>query len=121
MSTEPSVTISVEAAAANGEMSAADAEKSAEKGETTSRPRGFAAMTSDRQRQIASLGGRTAHERGQAHQFSSEEARQAGRKGGQTVSRDRDYMVAIGRRGGNKRSINMQTRPKADDLTPAPV
>ncbi|MEF2277492.1 KGG domain-containing protein [Deinococcus sp. YIM 134068] len=48
--------------------------------------RGFAAMDATRQREIASLGGRAAHQSGNAHRFTSEEAREAGRKGGQ-VSR----------------------------------
>ena len=42
--------------------------------------RGFAAMDPQRQREIASLGGRAAHQSGHAHEFSSEEARAAGRK-----------------------------------------
>ena len=42
--------------------------------------RGFAAMDPQRQRQIASLGGRAAHQSGHAHEFTSEEARAAGRK-----------------------------------------
>ena len=45
--------------------------------------RGFAAMDREKQRQIASQGGRAAHQQGTAHQWSSEEARAAGRKGGQ--------------------------------------
>jgi general stress protein YciG len=44
--------------------------------------RGFASMDPIRQREIASVGGRAAHEQGTAHQFTSEEAREAGRKGG---------------------------------------
>lgn len=44
--------------------------------------RGFAAMDPDRQRKIASEGGKAAHQSGNAHEFSSEEAREAGRKGG---------------------------------------
>jgi general stress protein YciG len=48
--------------------------------------RGFASMSSDKQREIASKGGRAAHEKGTAHEWSSDEARTAGRKGGQ-VSR----------------------------------
>lgn len=44
--------------------------------------RGFASMDPDKQRQIASKGGRAAHRRGTAHEFTSEEAREAGRKGG---------------------------------------
>jgi uncharacterized protein len=46
------------------------------------RGRGFAVMDPQRQREIAALGGRAAHEKGTAHQFTSEEAREAGRKGG---------------------------------------
>jgi uncharacterized protein len=42
--------------------------------------RGFAAMDPQRQREIASLGGRAAHQSGHAHEFNSEEARAAGRK-----------------------------------------
>ena len=43
-------------------------------------------MDPQRQREIASQGGRAAHEKGTAHEFSSEEARAAGRKGGQARS-----------------------------------
>ena len=46
--------------------------------------RGFASMDRERQREIARKGGRAAHEQGVAHQWSSEEARAAGRKGGQS-------------------------------------
>jgi general stress protein YciG len=84
---------------------------------TRSGRRGFAAMDQGRQRQIASLGGRTAHERGQAHEFTSEEARQAGRKGGETVSQNRDHMAAIGRRGGAARSLSMQLRQDSEPAT----
>jgi general stress protein YciG len=45
--------------------------------------RGFAAMDPQRQRAIASEGGKAAHQSGNAHEFTSEEAREAGRKGGQ--------------------------------------
>lgn len=44
--------------------------------------RGFASMSPDKQREIASKGGKVAHEKGRAHQWSREEAREAGRKGG---------------------------------------
>jgi general stress protein YciG len=64
--------------------------------------RGFAAMDPERQREIARLGGRTAHQRKRAHRFTTEEARNAGRKGGQTVSQDREHMATIGRRGGSR-------------------
>ena len=58
-----------------------------EKGE--SRGRGFAGMDPERQRQISSQGGKAAHQKGTAHEFDSNEAREAGRKGG---------MVSGGRR-----------------------
>jgi general stress protein YciG len=65
--------------------------------------RGFASMDAARQREIASKGGRAAHAKGTAHEWSSDEARVAGRKGGETVSRDRAHMAAIGREGGEAR------------------
>lgn len=45
--------------------------------------RGFASMSPDKQREIASKGGRAAHEKGTAHEWTPDEARAAGRKGGQ--------------------------------------
>ncbi|SEO54510.1 KGG domain-containing protein [Nitrosovibrio sp. Nv6] len=45
--------------------------------------RGFASMDQAKQREIASKGGKAAHEKGTAHEFDSEEAREAGRKGGE--------------------------------------
>jgi len=51
--------------------------------------RGFAAMSAEKQREIASLGGKAAHAKGTAHEFSPEEAREAGRKGGQAAQRAR--------------------------------
>ncbi|MBI5670107.1 MAG: general stress protein [Chloroflexi bacterium] len=62
--------------------------------------RGFASMDQEKQREIASKGGRAAHEKGTAHEFTSDEAREAGRKGGESVSRDREHMAEIGRKGG---------------------
>ncbi len=52
--------------------------------DTTPSGRGFAAMDPEKQRKIASKGGRAAHRKGTAHEFTSEEAREAGRKGGQS-------------------------------------
>lgn len=62
--------------------------------------RGFAAMDGEKQRAIASMGGRAAHQQGVAHEFSSDEARMAGKKGGEAVSRNREHMAAIGKKGG---------------------
>src|SRR5262249_54790507 len=47
--------------------------------------RGFAGMSSEKQREIASKGGKAAHAKGTAHHFTPEEAREAGRKGGQAA------------------------------------
>jgi general stress protein YciG len=51
--------------------------------QTKGRGRGFASMDPAKQREIASKGGKAAHQKGTAHEFTSEEAREAGRKGGQ--------------------------------------
>jgi general stress protein YciG len=67
----------------------------------TERPRrGFASMDQERQRQIASKGGKAAHVKGRAHEFTPDQAREAGRKGGQVVSQNRSHMARIGRKGG---------------------
>ena len=68
--------------------------------------RGFASMDTSKQRGIASKGGKAAHAQGRAHEFTVEEARSAGRKGGETTSRDRAHMAAIGRVGGQTRGRN---------------
>jgi len=47
--------------------------------------RGFAGMDEEQQREIASKGGKAAHEKGVAHEFTSEEAREAGSKGGKVA------------------------------------
>ncbi|HEY6510277.1 MAG TPA: KGG domain-containing protein [Vicinamibacterales bacterium] len=57
--------------------------------------RGFASMSIDKQREIASKGGRAAHIKGTAHQWTSEEARNAGRKGGQISRGGRGRLVHI--------------------------
>ena len=51
--------------------------------------RGFASMDRVKQREIASKGGKVAHEKGTAHEWTSEEARRAGRRGGMAGSRRR--------------------------------
>lgn len=68
--------------------------------------RGFAGMSAERQREIASAGGKAAHAKGTAHQFTPDEAKEAGRKGGIAVSRDRHHMQIIGQLGGKARKEN---------------
>lgn len=62
--------------------------------------RGFASMDPAKVKELARKGGKAAHAGGAAHQFSEDEARDAGRKGGEAVSRDREHMARIGRLGG---------------------
>jgi general stress protein YciG len=73
--------------------------------------RGFASMDREKQREIASKGGKAAHAKGTAHEFDSDEARDAGRKGGQAVSRNREHMAMIGRRGGEARGHSRNRAP----------
>jgi len=55
--------------------------------------RGFASMDIAKQREIASKGGKAAHAKGTAHEWTSEEAREAGRKGGMASHRRRRQMI----------------------------
>jgi general stress protein YciG len=73
-------------------------------------------MDPEKQREIARKGGRAAHAKGTAHEFTSDEARSAGRKGGEAVSRNRAHMAEIGRRGGERRGAKRaaQKEPTAD-------
>ena len=81
--------------------------------QTSTRNRGFASMDSQKQREIARKGGRAAHEKGTAHEFTSDEARAAGRKGGERVSANRDHMSRIGRLGGKSSAGRRQQQVTA--------
>lgn len=65
--------------------------------------RGFAAMDPEKQREIASRGGKAAHADGTAHEFTPDEAKEAGKRGGKAISADREHMAEIGKRGGQSR------------------
>jgi uncharacterized protein len=65
--------------------------------------RGFASMDRSKQREIASKGGKAAHQKGTAHEWTSEEAREAGRKGGMASHRRKQEQQA----------------PQSDNATPA--
>ena len=66
--------------------------------------RGVASMSPEKQREIASKGGRAAHQKGTAHEWTSEEARSAGRKGGQIS------------RGGRGRLVETEQTPMASPV-----
>jgi len=76
--------------------------------------RGFASMDRTKQREIARKGGRAAHMKGTAHEFTPDEARAAGRKGGEAVSRDRAHMAQIGREGGQARGARAALRTQQE-------
>ncbi len=72
-------------------------------------------MNVEKQREIARKGGRAAHEKGTAHEFTSDEARAAGRKGGERVSANREHMSRIGRLGGKMSAGRRQGGGGGDD------
>jgi general stress protein YciG len=67
--------------------------------------RGFASMDRAKQREIASKGGKAAHQKGTAHEWTSEEAREAGRKGGMASHRRRSELT--GNQGTSDSAQNM--------------
>jgi general stress protein YciG len=79
-------------------------------------------MDRERQREIARKGGKAAHEKGTAHEFNSDEAKAAGRKGGERVSADRAHMSRIGRLGGKSSAgrRTSQSSPEGSEESTAP-
>ena len=77
--------------------------------------RGFASMDRGKQRDIASKGGKAAHQKGTAHEWTSEEAREAGRKGGMASHRRKQEQQQTPDAGGG--SNNPGSTP---DATPNP-
>ena len=71
--------------------------------------RGFASMDRNKQREIASKGGKAAHQKGTAHEWTSEEAREAGRKGGMASHRRKQEQQGA------------QQAPAADDTMNTPT
>jgi len=76
---------------------------------------GFATFAPDRLRDVCSRAGQASHRSGRAHEFTADQARDAGRKGGAVVARDRGHMAEIGRRGG------LRSRAKRAAMTDLPV
>lgn len=93
----------------SGRVGSSGSSESGRTGHGTSH-RGFASMDEERQREIASKGGKAAHASGNAHEFDSREAAEAGRKGGETVSRNREHMAEIGAEGGRSRGAQGSSR-----------
>jgi general stress protein YciG len=81
--------------------------------------RGFASMSSEKQREIASKGGRAAHVKGTAHEWTPDEARSAGRKGAQ-ASRDGRGRPAPDQaaHGNNEPATSAETTPTGRSAMP---
>lgn len=81
--------------------------------------RGFAAMDREKQRQIASMGGKAAHAKGAAHEFSSAEAREAGRKGGlNSHGRKNAAAAAAAAAAQNGNNASTSAQPQMNQSTP---
>ena len=78
--------------------------------------RGFASMDRAKQREIASKGGKAAHQKGTAHEWTSEEARDAGRKGGIASHRRRREQMSTTEpsEGGTESVAGDVTNPDTD-------
>ena len=82
--------------------------------------RGFASMDRAKQREIASKGGKAAHQKGTAHEWTSEEAREAGRKGGMASHRRRtqvgsDVTGSVSDAGTTEAAPNLSERSGGSD------
>ena len=73
--------------------------------------RGFGAMDHETLKAIASKGGKAAHEQGTAHEFTSDEARKAGAKGGRAVAKDWVHMAEIGHKAAQVRARKRASEP----------
>ena len=84
--------------------------------------RGFASMDRGKQRDIASKGGKAAHQKGTAHEWTSEEAREAGRKGGMASHRRKQEQQqspdgsAAGAPESTDGSVNLEQMTGSDNL-----
>ena len=74
--------------------------------------RGFASMDRNKQREIASKGGKAAHQKGTAHEWTSEEAREAGRKGGMASHRRKQEQQGNNESGGGTPENAMGSNPE---------
>ena len=80
--------------------------------------RGFASMSAEKQREIASKGGRAAHEKGTAHEWTADEARNAGRKGGQVSRGGRGRLIIPSPESAGARTVGTEGAAGDDRLVP---
>ncbi len=81
-----------------------------ENNNTSGSKRGFASMDEEKRREIASEGGKAAHEKGTAHEFDSEEAREAGRKGGQARAQNQSATNSL-----DQSNVDLEDKGIEDD------
>ena len=79
--------------------------------------RGFASMDRAKQREIASKGGKAAHQKGTAHEWTSEEARDAGRKGGLASHKRRREQMLAGGGTGEMSESNSESFDRSGDMS----
>jgi general stress protein YciG len=79
--------------------------------------RGFASMDRSKQREIASKGGKAAHQKGTAHEWTSEEARDAGRKGGIASHRRRREQAGVAEAPGELRQAAAEAPSASSDTS----
>ena len=72
---------------------------------SNTKKKGFASLSPEKRREIASKGGKAVHQKGNAHKFNSETARKAGKIGGKSVSENKEHMEDIGRKCGEASSV----------------
>jgi hypothetical protein len=75
-------------------------------------------MSPEKQREIASKGGRAAHQKGTAHEWSSDEAREAGRKGGMASRGGRGKLPSTSATGADTATDNTVADTPDNDSTP---
>lgn len=73
---------------------------------------GFAAMDKDRLKEVTSKGGKSAHAKGVAHEFTHTEAKSAGQLGGKALASNRAHMRQIGKTGGINRALKQGYRSR---------
>ena len=78
--------------------------------------RGFASMDRSKQREIASKGGKAAHQKGTAHEWTSEEAREAGRKGGMASHRRKQQQQPTDESGGSSEQASSAFSSDTDSM-----
>lgn len=79
-----------------------------------SRGQGFRGMSPEKQKMLASQGGKAAHKKKVAHEFDSKEARAAGKKGGLATSANREHMARIGSLGGKAKGAKKNKKEETD-------